>query len=138
IIKVGAATADYIVESKDYINQAIASDSSMGKYFKTKGKSFYQYIRVIRKNNAPDTAVIFYTDAEYINNILNDIWLRSFLRWFLQAMLISAMTLLIIRRSILKPINKVVEWVKAARFGNVDKIKAKHPTEFLQPLYKEL
>jgi hypothetical protein len=46
--------------------------------------------------------------------------------------------LLIIRRSILKPINKVVEWVKAARFGNVEKIKAKPPTEFLQPLYKEI
>ncbi|MEO8582701.1 MAG: trehalose-6-phosphate synthase, partial [Flavitalea sp.] len=53
--------------------------------------------------------------------------------------LISGITLLIIRRSILAPLNRVVEWVKAARFGNVDKIKNKPPpTEFLQPLYKEI
>ena len=138
IIQVSEPTGEYLAHSKDYIRQAIASDSSMGKYLKADGKSFYQYIRVLGKKDSPHSAVVFYSDSGYINNILNDIWLRSFLRWFLQAMLISAMTLLIIRRSILKPINKVVEWVKAARFGNVEKIKAKPPTEFLQPLYKEI
>lgn len=138
IIKISEPTAKYLEKSQDYVRQAIASDSSMGKYFNVESRSIYQYIRVIDREGSPDPALIFYTDAEYINNILNDIWLRSFLRWFLQAMLISAMTLLIIRRSILKPINKVVEWVKAARFGNVDKIKSKPPTEFLQPLYKEI
>ena len=139
IIKISSVTDDYVTHSRDYVSQAMASDSSIGKYFKSKKKSVYQHIRVLAKADGPDSAVVFYSDAEYINNILNDIWLRSFLRWFLQAMLISAMTLLIIRRSILKPINKIVEWVKAARFGNVDKIKKETPaTEFLQPLYKEI
>ena len=64
--------------------------------------------------------VLFYANAEYIDNLLNDIWLRNFVRWFLQAMLFSAVTLLIIRRSVIMPINKIVEWVKAARFGHVE------------------
>jgi trehalose-6-phosphate synthase len=138
IVNISVPSVEYLDRSKDYVRQALVSDSSFGKYFKVEKKSVYQYIRVLERKNGRHIAVIFYTNAEYINNILNDIWLRNFLRWFLQAMLISAMTLLIIRRSILKPINKVVEWVKAARFGNVEKIKAKPPTEFLQPLYKEI
>lgn len=138
IINISVPSVEYLDHSRDYVRQAIVSDSSFGKYFKVKGRSVYQYIRLVGEKSSPHAAIIFYYNAEYINNILNDIWLRNFLRWFLQAMLISAMTLLIIRRSILRPINRVVEWVKAARFGNVDKIKAKPPTEFLQPLYKEI
>jgi trehalose 6-phosphate synthase len=124
--------------SIDHISRSIASDSATGQYFKFNKSSMYEYISIIHPKEKLPYAVAFYSDARYIDNILNDIWLRSFLRWFLQAMLISALTLLIIRRSILKPINKVVEWVKAARFGNVEKIKSKPPTEFLQPLYKEI
>lgn len=138
IIEVPDTTTSYVNRTVDEISRAIASDSSMGNYFKVNKASVYEYIRVIHPRDRRAYAVVFYSDAEYIDNILNDIWLRSFLRWFLQAMLISAMTLLIIRRSILKPISKIVEWVKAARFGNVEKIKAKPPTEFLQPLYKEI
>jgi trehalose-6-phosphate synthase len=138
IVQVGEETADYLEKSKDYISQAIASDSSLGHYFKSKGTSMYQYIIVPGSEERTGIAVAFYSSADYIDNILNQIWLRNFFRWFVQAMLISALTLLIIRRSILTPINKVVEWVKAARFGNVDKIRAKPPTEFLQPLYKEI
>lgn len=128
----------YYSHSGDYIQQAIASDSALGNYFKSDKVSIYQYILPAHSERGMDAAIIFYSNAEYINNIVNQIWARSFVRWFLQAMLISAITLLIIRRSILSPINKVVEWVKAARFGNIDKIKAKPPSEFLQPLYKEI
>lgn len=128
----------YHSHSGDYIQQAIASDSALGNYFKSNKVSIYQYILPAHSERGMDAAIIFYSNAEYINNIVNQIWARSFVRWFLQAMLISAITLLIIRRSILSPINKVVEWVKAARFGNIDKIKAKPPSEFLQPLYKEI
>lgn len=138
VVSVEAATADMLKESSDYVAQALSSDSSMGNFIKSGGKSLYEYIRVVKRKDLPDIAVIFYASEEYISNIINDIRLRSFLRWFLQAMLIAGVTLLIVRRSILVPLNKVVEWVKAARFGNVEKIKDKPPTEFLQPLYQEI
>jgi trehalose 6-phosphate synthase len=81
---------------------------------------------------------VFYSDAEYIQNIIQSIWMRNFLRWFLQALLISVITLLIIRWGILNPLNKVIEWVKAARSGNVDQLKTRPPNTFLEPLYKEI
>lgn len=133
-----SSKAVLIDQSKDYIAQALASDSSMGKFIETNHISIYEYIKVIKRDDFPEMAILFYANAEYIDNIINDIWIRNFLRWFLQAMLISGVTLLIVRRSILSPINKVVEWIKAARFGNVEKITSKPPTEFLQPLYQEI
>jgi trehalose 6-phosphate synthase len=138
IFKTSGKVEQYLSNSYDYVQQAIASDSSFGNYFSSDRHSIYQYISTAHTKKGSDVAIIYYTDAEYIDNILNQIWTRNFFRWFLQAMLISAITLLIIRRSILSPINKVVEWVKAARFGNIEKIKSKPPSEFLQPLYKEI
>ncbi len=138
VFRISIDSTFYAKHSSDLVSQALVSDSSFGAYFNSKRRSFYQYIVAVSNNDQPEFAIVFYSAADYIDNIISGIWLRSFLRWFVQAMLISAITLLIIRRSILTPINKIVEWVKAARFGNVDKIKARPPTEFLQPLYKEI
>lgn len=138
VVSLNPSVEPLIEESFDYILQALSSDSSMGNYIKRNGHRFYEYIKIINRNDMPEMAAIFYTDAEYVDNIINDIWTRSFIRWFLQALLISGITMLIVRRSILMPLNKVVEWVKAARFGNVEKIQSKPPTEFLEPLYQEI
>ena len=80
IVNISVPSVEYLDYSRDYVRQALVSDSSFGKYFKVKKASVYQYIRVLGKGNMPHIAVIFYSDAEYINNILNDIWLRNFLR----------------------------------------------------------
>jgi trehalose 6-phosphate synthase len=101
-------------------------------------KKLYQFIRVINREHLPESAVAFYADATYIKNIVNSIWLKSFGRWFLQALLISVITLLIIRWGILTPLNKVVEWAKAARSGDVEKLKKRPTIDFLKPLYKEI
>lgn len=138
IFAVPSIVRPYAEQSANYIRRAHASDSSFGKFIEVNGNSYFQFIRVPDPEETLRTTVIFYANAEYIDNLLNDIWFRSFLRWFLQAMLISAVTLLIIRRSILMPINKVVEWVKAVRFGNLPKLKNKPSPEFLEPLYKEI
>jgi trehalose-6-phosphate synthase len=131
-------TLQYLGHSTDYIAQAIAADSSMSNTINVDGKNVYEYIRLLSRRDAPSIAVIFYNDAEYIQNIIKSIWLRNFLRWFLQALVISVITLLIIRWGILNPLNKVIEWVKTARSGNVDQLNARPPNKFLEPLYKEI
>jgi len=138
IVPLNSATLPLMEKSSDFISQALSSDSSMGNFIRYNRSRYFEYIKITHRDSLPEIAVIFYASAEYIDNIINDIWIRSFIRWFLQALLISGITMLIIRRSILMPLDKVVEWVKAARFGNVEKIKARPPTEFLQPLYKEI
>ncbi|MGB8194972.1 MAG: trehalose-6-phosphate synthase [Chitinophagaceae bacterium] len=128
----------YFRASIDYVSQAISADSSMSNTIKAGDKNIHEYIRLVKRQDMPAIAVVFYNDADYIKNIINSIWLRNFLRWFLQALVISVVTLLIVRWGILRPLNKVVEWVKAARSGNVEQLKSRPPTAFLAPLYKEI
>jgi trehalose-6-phosphate synthase len=138
IVPLNKEANTYIEPSKDYIAQALSADTSMGNMITFENKNLYQFIRVIKRENLPESAVAFYADATYIKNIINSIWLRSFIRWFLQALLISVITLLIVRRGILAPLNKVVEWVKAARSGDVEKLKKRPTNDFLKPLYQEI
>ena len=138
VIPLNDSTRPLLEHSSDFIARTISADSSMGNMIKVSGKKFYEYIRVIKRQDKPSIAAIFYADAGYIRNIINSIWLGNFFRWFLQALIISVVTLLIIRWGILAPINKVVEWIKAARFGNVEQFEKGPPISFLRPLYKEI
>jgi trehalose-6-phosphate synthase len=138
IIPVGSLGKEYPEISANFIARAIAADSSMGNTIKVDGKRIYEYIRMVKRDSLPERAVIFYTDAEYIRSIIGSIWLSNFFRWFIQALVISVITLLIVRWGILTPVNRVVEWVKAARFGNAEQFKKRPPAGFLSPLYKEI
>ncbi|HEV8286268.1 MAG TPA: trehalose-6-phosphate synthase [Chitinophagaceae bacterium] len=138
IIALNDSVKPFLNNSSAHIARAIAADSSMGNKIKLNDKNLYEYIKVVKRTNLPSIAVIFYADAGYIKSLINGIWLGNFLRWFLQALIISVVTLLIIRWGILTPINKVVEWIKAARFGNVEQFEKRPPISFLRPLYKEI
>ncbi|MEO6000640.1 MAG: trehalose-6-phosphate synthase [Chitinophagaceae bacterium] len=134
IIAVDSSVRDFIPSSLDYIAQAISADSSMGNIIRVNGKNVYEYIKLFPANSA----IVFYTDASYIQNLIQAIWLRNFMRWFIQAMVVSLITVLIIRWSIFTPINRILLWVKAARAGNVSEIKSPTPSSFLSPLYQEI
>jgi trehalose-6-phosphate synthase len=125
-------------DNTDYIMQALSADSSMGKMIEVNGRQIFQYTRLVHRNDLPSIAIVFYSDGEYIRNILKSIWLRNFLRWFMQAFVISIVTLLIVRRGILNPLNKIIKWVRAARAGNVEQLNSNPPNTFLSPLYKEI
>lgn len=132
------SSRNLIAHSLDYISQSITADTTLGTFITAEGKNIYQYIKPINREDIANNAVIFYTDAEYIDNIIGSIWFRNFLRWFVQALLVSLITVLIIRWGIFSPINKIVDWVKAARIGNVEHLKEHPPAKFLAPLHKEI
>jgi trehalose 6-phosphate synthase len=131
-------TNQFLPYTIDYIAQSISADSSMTKTIDVEDRTISEYIRVVNRQDLPAIAIVFYSDAEYIQNIIKSIWLRNFFRWFLQALVISVVTLLIIRWGILKPLNKVIEWIKVARSGNVEQLKTQPRGSFLEPLYKEI
>jgi trehalose-6-phosphate synthase len=124
--------------SSDHVAQALAADTSSAEVIKTGGKKFFEYVKLVQRDSLPSAAIVFYTDADYITHIINSIWVRNFLRWFFQALVISVVTLLIVRWGILSPVNRVIDWVKAARTGNLEQLKSRPKVQFLEPLYKEI
>src|SRR5207253_1460473 len=116
----------------------MAADSSMGNIINANGKDAYEFIKLIKEEDQPDKAMVFYADAEYIKNLIHDIWLRNFFRWFIQALLVAIITIIVIKWRVAAPINKVIEWIKVARAGNVEQMNKPAASSFLEPLYKEI
>src|SRR5690606_38265341 len=114
LLVINEQARSYSKRSYDYIARAMAADSSMGTVLSVNKKRIYEYIRLVRREGRPSVAVVFYSDAEYIHNIVQNIWFQNFLRWFIQALIIAAVTLFVIRWGIFGPINRIVEWIKAA------------------------
>jgi trehalose 6-phosphate synthase len=133
-----SSSRKFINYSRAYILQAINADATVGIFFKSEGRKIYQYIRPVKNTNRSNTAVVFYTDAGYIDKVIGSIWFRNFMGWFVQAFLVSVVTLLLIRWGILRQINNIVLWVKAIRTGNIRQIKPEPHLDFLEPLHKEI
>jgi trehalose-6-phosphate synthase len=133
-----SSSRNLINYSRAFILQSIIADTSVGTFFKAEGRKIYQYIRPVKNADRSNTAVVFYSDAGYIDKVIGSIWLRNFMGWFVQAFLVSVITLLLIRWGILRQINKIVAWVKAIRTGNIRQIKPEPHLDFLDPLHKEI
>jgi trehalose-6-phosphate synthase len=129
------ALIDY---SRTYISQAIAADTSVGNFFKSEGIKIYQFIKPIKNTSGINRAVIIYTDAGYIDKLIGKIWFRNFISWFIQALLISLATLVLVRWGIFRQVNKIVDWVKAVRTGKIVQLKPQPHLDFLDPLHKEI
>jgi trehalose-6-phosphate synthase len=132
------SVSSFIGNSKVYIYQSIIADTSLGNFFKTEGKKIYQHITPTKSSNGSSKAVIIYSDAGYIDKLIESIWFRNFIGWFVQALLVSLTTLILIRWGIFRQINKIVAWAKAIRTGNSGLIKPQPHLDFLDPLHKEI
>ena len=128
----------FVDYSTDYISRSLAADTSLGNLFKAGGEKIYQYIKPVICVNRSKYAVVLYTDAGYIDKVIGTIWFRNFIRWFIQAFLVSLLTLLLVRWGIFSQINKIVDWVKAVRTGKIGQIKPQPHLKFLDPLRKEI
>ncbi|MCE5347023.1 MAG: trehalose-6-phosphate synthase [Bacteroidales bacterium] len=131
-------TRNLISSSVNYISQAITADTSLGNFFTIAGGDIYQYIRPVNGTDISSKAYVFYADAGYIDKVISNIWFRNFVRWFIQAFLVSLVTLLIIRWGIFSQINRIVAWVKALRTGSTSQINLKPHFKYLDPLHKEI
>lgn len=128
----------FLPQSHSGIIISIAADTTMGAFFNFDEKRIYQFIIPVKRKNLPGNAVIFYTDASYISKITRTILFSNFLGWFVQAFLVSMITLLLIRWGIFRQIKKIVDWAKAVRTGKGDEMKPEPHLDILDPLHKEI
>ncbi len=133
-----SSSRNIVYSSLEPISRSVAARTPAGNFMSIAGEKYYQYIRpVARKDKSVDTLVL-YAETKYIDKILSDIWVKNFLRWFLQALLVSIVSVVVIRWGIFNPINRILLWTKALRAGNTDVLSGKPPVQFLAPLREEI
>lgn len=124
-----------IPKTLDYIGQSESTLRALGNYFDSGNNKYFQYIIPFLINN---NTLVLLADAQYIDNFVRKIIYRNLLRWLFQVLIISFISILVIKMGIFNPINKIVDWTKSARAGNIDELNTSPPASFLAPLHKEI
>ncbi|HEX2968465.1 MAG TPA: trehalose-6-phosphate synthase [Bacteroidales bacterium] len=132
---VNTAAAPLVARSIDHIKRSISSNKPVGNYLEINGTTYYQYIRPVYFRNS---VLVLFKDAQYINAIVKEKTYRNLVRWLFQTVIIALLSLMVIRFGIFSPINKIVNWVKAARTGSSDQMDSSPPAGFLEPLHSEI
>jgi trehalose-6-phosphate synthase len=137
-IVTNSSSRNIVYTSLQQISQSVATRMPAGNFLSISGEKYYQYIWPVERPDKQVSAIVLYSEVRYIDKILSDIWIKNFLRWFLQALLVSIVSVLVIRWGIFDPINRIILWTKALRAGNTELLSRKPPVRFLAPLREEI
>jgi len=98
-----------------FVTNAMNSDLESGDFFYLGGKEMYLYALPLHREEGVAGALVIIHDPSYIQDRLSLIWRNNFIRFLVNALVISLTTLLLIRWSMAGPIAKMAEWMKHLR-----------------------
>ncbi|HKK43474.1 MAG TPA: hypothetical protein VJ963_13750, partial [Bacteroidales bacterium] len=121
-----------------YIPLLLYTNNPLGEFITASDRKIYQYIRPFRSMRGKKAAVILYADAEYIDRVVQQLWIHNLVKWVIQASVVSLIIFLIIKWGILSHINRFVAWSRAMRTGNAEYLEKPKTSRFLEPLHEEI
>ncbi|MBZ5704651.1 MAG: trehalose-6-phosphate synthase [Acidobacteriia bacterium] len=127
-----------ITEQPPVVAQAVATNHGSGQFVHLAGKPFHIYAVPLQQHDAVVGGLAIVHDASYINLQSARIWRETFLRTLVQVFLIALITLLIVRWSIVGPIAKAAQWMKALRTGKGSLGTPTPDLDLLRPLAREV
>jgi trehalose 6-phosphate synthase len=137
-LAVTSGLAQRFTERPSVVARAIAKNHGSGEFVRLGGTSLHIYALPLRQQGEVVGGLAIVHDASYINVQSARVWRESFLRTLVQVLLIALITLLIVRWSIVGPIAKTAQWMKALRTGKVPAAAAAPDLDVLRPLAREV
>ena len=113
------------------------NDQGAGQFTLLGGVSVYVYSIRVQHRDLPAGQLAMVHDATYINAQTTRVWRQTFVRTLLQVLIISLITLLIVRWSITGPIARAAQWMHAMRIGKTSRIPVPD-LDLLRPLAREM
>jgi trehalose 6-phosphate synthase len=98
-----------------FVTNAMNLDLESGHFSPLGGKEMYLYALPLHREEGVAGALVIIHDPSYIQDRLSLIWKNNFIRFLVNALVISLTTLLLIRWSMAGPIAKMAEWMKHLR-----------------------
>jgi len=121
-----------------FVTNAMNSDQEEGRFSHLGGKEMYLYaLPLHREENVAGALLIIY-DTSYIQDRLSLVWKNNFIRFLVNALVISLTTLLLIRWSMTGPIAKMAEWMKSLRTEKNIAPPSLPPGGLFEPLTREV
>jgi trehalose 6-phosphate synthase len=98
-----------------FVTNAMNSDLEEGHFSQLGRKEMYFYALPLHREEGVSGALVIIHDPSYIKERLSLIWKNNFIRFLVNALVISLTTLLLIRWSMAGPIARMAEWMKQLR-----------------------
>ena len=128
---------DRLGKQPPLVTLAIATNQGSGQFTRLGTASVQIYAYPLRQNDEAVGGLVIVHDASYINAQSTRMWREAFVRVLVQVLLIALITLLIVRWSIVGPIAKAAQWMKALRTGKGTP-PAAPDLDVLRPLAREM
>ncbi|MBZ0160050.1 MAG: trehalose-6-phosphate synthase, partial [bacterium] len=101
-------------------------------------KLMYVFVVPLRPEAQVAGALVLFHDASYIQHRLDQIWQHNFIRFLVQALLISLTTLFVVQLTLVRPLARMTEWIKRLRKGEVNDSSSLPSKDLLNPLAAEV
>jgi trehalose 6-phosphate synthase len=128
---------DRLKERPAIAGQALANDGA-GAFSRLDGKAIHQYVLPLGHGDQEGAVLAIIQDASFIEAQKIQIWRQTFFRTLVQIFLIGLTTLLVVRWSIVGPIAKAAQWMRAMRTGKAWPRSVPPDVDLLRPLTKEM
>ena len=138
-VSVSKGLADKLPPKLDIVFEEFKDSAGRGSYEKIASMSVYLFAAPAYDGEGVRSGtVVSFSDAAYISEYLSNIWRRNFLRILANVVLISVITLVVIRWSIMGPIARMSEWVKSVRTGEGDETLKMPKEDLFIPISREI
>ncbi len=97
------------------VSNVMNSDAEGGTFSRLGGREMYLYTLPLHREDSVVGALVIVQNPSYIRGRLSLIWKDNFIRLLVNGLVISLVTLLLIRWSMAGPIARMAEWMKHLR-----------------------
>jgi trehalose 6-phosphate synthase len=115
LIAVTPVLSAHLSKTPTFVTNAMNSDQEGGHFSNLGGREMYLYALPLHREEGVAGALVIIQNPSYIQDRLSLIWKNNFIRLLVNALVISLVTLLLIRWSMAGPIAKMAEWMKHLR-----------------------
>ena len=118
--------------------QALRSNQPSGMFQRIAGTPMYIYALPLHREDALAGVLVILYDVSHIAAEATRTWRLNFLSILVQTIIITLVTILIVRWSIAGPIAKTADWMKRLRAGETSTTVALPPTDLFRPIAQEV
>ncbi len=125
--------------SHSSIEKSLRKGADISAFGASDGFRWQQEVVPLHNGNELKGALVLVNDAGYIRSQAYDLWRRSFWRIVALVILITGVTLVMVRWFLLEPMTRVAERLRRLRTGDVDESPAPaHELSMFTPLAREV
>ncbi|OGP17025.1 MAG: hypothetical protein A2V21_303885 [Deltaproteobacteria bacterium GWC2_55_46] len=138
-VSLSKGLAGKLPDDLNFILKDHEGETGKGTYEKVDSLPMYIYaLPTTIDGNVNTGMVVIFTDISYIEEHISGIWRRNFIRILANALIISVITLVIVRWSIIGPIAQMSEWIKSMHRGKADGLFKLPKEGIFEPISKEI